>query len=413
MKYVVVIGDGMADNPVPELSGKTPLEVAEKSCIDDLARAGQMGTVRTVPIGVDPGSDTAFLSIFGYSPLKYYSGRSPLEAAGSGIVLNDGEVSYRCNMVALEDAEIAYKDKKILSHSGGSVEGEESDALLASLLADPAFKSAADACNIVFHPGSSFRHIAVQKSADITGFSATPPHDHLGEVIEPLLPKGNDVAKGLSNLMEIAHGILNHHPINENRRKKGKLPANGIWFWAEGKAIILPSFTQRHGKKGIVVSAVPLVRGIGTLAGFDFTKVDGATGELDTNFEGKAQAVLKALSDGYDIAILHVEAPDECTHNGDLDGKLQAISWLSSRTVTPLKDGLDASGEDYRMLILSDHKTLLSTRGHDGDPVPYIIYDSRGCKNPSNLSYTEDNAQKGDFLNEGDTLIDILLESNI
>ncbi len=411
MKYVIVIGDGMADNPVPSLANKTPLEIAEKDCIDTLAKKGQMGTVRTVPNGVSPGSDTAFLSIFGYNPLKFYSGRSPLEAAGSGIVLNEGEVSYRCNMVALEDSDKNFEDKAILSHSGGSIEGEQSDELLSALLENAEFAAAAKKNNIVFHPATSFRHIAVQQNANLDGFCATPPHDHLGEVIKELLPSGGSASEGLKELMKMAHSILDKHPINEKRRSENKLPANGIWFWAEGNAIILPSFVQKHGKKGMVVSAVPLVRGIGTLAGFDFVEVDGATGELDTNFEGKAQAVLTALKDGYDIAFLHVEAPDECTHNGDLEGKIKAISWLSSRAVAPLIAGLDEIGDDYRILILSDHKTLIATRGHDGEPVPFIIYDSRGCENASGLAYSEKNAETGEFFEEGHCLPDVLFET--
>ncbi|MDL2218954.1 2,3-bisphosphoglycerate-independent phosphoglycerate mutase [Ruminococcaceae bacterium OttesenSCG-928-O06] len=409
MKYILVIGDGMADNPVPELGDKTPLEVAAIPVMDHFAQNGEQGSVLTVPEGVAPGSDTAILSIFGFDPRQFYSGRSPLEAAGSGVKLEDGDASYRCNMVALEDGPMPYEEKKILSHSGGSIDGESSIALIQALMADERFAAMAQKYGMTFYPSPSFRHIAVQKGADITGLAAAPPHDHLGEVIAPWLPKGAPVAEGLREMMALAHEVLDKHPINETRRAAGKLPANGVWFWAEGVAIALPSFYDAHQKKGLVISAVPLVRGIGALAGLDFAEVEGATGELDTNFEGKADAALAGLADGYDFVVLHVEAPDECTHNGDTPGKLQAIEWLDSRTLARLQAGLNAAGEDWRMLILSDHKTLTSTRGHDGDPVPYILYDSRGTV-ASGLAYSERNAQKGPYIAQGHTLISRLFE---
>lgn len=408
MKYIILIGDGMADNPVPELSNKTPLETANIPNMDRLAAGGEVGNARTVPEGVAPGSDTAILSIFGYDPRKFYSGRSPLEAAGAGITLEDGDVSYRCNMVALEDGP-SYEHKKILSHSGGSVDGEAALALMDTLLADEEFAAAAKENGMRFYPTPSFRHMAVQKDADLDRLVATPPHDHLDEEIGPLLPAGNVTAEGLANMMVIAHRVLDKHPANEKRRAEGKLPANGIWFWAEGTAITLPALTHRFGVSGFVVSAVPLVRGIGALAGLDSRPVEGATGELDTNYEGKADAVVAGLSAGYDFAVLHIEAPDECTHNGDTKGKLQAIEWIDSRTLPRLLDGLTANGDEYRLLVLSDHKTLTATRGHDGEPVPYILYDSQ---NPagSGHSYTEAECAKGEFIGKGHELIERLLK---
>ena len=409
MKYLIVIGDGIADNPVPELGGKTPLEYASIPVIDALARKGELGSVRTIPPGVAPGSDTAILSVFGYDPGVYYSGRSPLEAAGCGVSLADGDVSYRCNMVALEDADVPYREKKILSHSGGSVEGEESIALMQSLLADADFLALAEQHRMAFHLNPSFRHIAVQKGADIDGLVAIPPHDHLDEVIGGLLPSGCATAAGLDAMMELAHARLDRHPINEKRRAEGKLPANGIWIWAEGKAIALPDFKEQHKRDGFVMSAVPLVWGIGALAGLGYRTVPGATGELDTDFEGKTDGVLEGLAQGADFAAIHIEAPDECTHNGDTSGKIQAIEWLDSRCVARLLTGLEARGEDFRMLILSDHKTLTATRGHDGDPVPYILYDSRKDLG-GELAYTEANAAKGPFIEEGWRLIGRLFE---
>ena len=342
MKTIILIGDGMADNPVPALGNKTPLEAANIPLMDKLAAAGEVGSVRTVPAGVAPGSDTAILSIFGYDPRQYYSGRAPLEAAGAGVRLQTGDIAYRCNMVALEDGPMPFEEKKILSHSGGSIDGEAALQLMDALLADPGFAACAQKHGTKFYPSPSFRHIAVQRGANITGLVAAPPHDHLGEAQGPLLPGGCPAASGLCEMMALAHRVLDGHPINRRRRTAGKLPANGLWFWAEGVALTLPNFEAAHGKRGFVVSAVPLVRGIGALCGMDYVEVDGATGELDTNFEGKAAATLAGLQNGYDLAVLHVEAPDECTHNGDTPGKLQAIEWLDSRCLAPLVAGLEA-----------------------------------------------------------------------
>lgn len=394
MKYVLIIGDGMADNPVPELDGKTPLQYASIPVMDRLAARGAVGAVVNCPKGLPPGSDTAILSIFGNDPWKCYTGRSPLEAAASGISLKPGDVSYRCNMVALEDGDKPFSEKKILSHSGGSIEGGQSMELVEYLFADPGFRAAAEGAGMMVHPAPSFRHIAVQTGADITGIRLAPPHDHLGEVIGPILPAGCANAAVLKDLMEHAHRALDHHPVNERRRAEGKLPANGVWFWAEGTGVALESFSSKYQKRGAVISAVPLCHGIARLSGLEVVEVEGATGELDTNYEGKAAAAVETLRQGFDFAAIHVEAPDECTHNGDLKGKLQAIEWLDSRTVAPLLKGLEELGEDYRILILSDHKTLTATRGHDGDPVPFLLYDSRRDSG-GGLPYTEESGEKG------------------
>ncbi len=378
MKYILVIGDGMADNPVASLGNRTPLQAAAIPNIDSLAAKGQVGSVKNCPEGLPPGSDTAILSIFGADPRVCYTGRSPLEAAASGIKLAPGDVSYRCNMVTYEDGPMPFEQKKILSHSGGSIDGEDSIALVSDLFSDPVFKKAAQVAGMTVYPASSFRHIAVQKGADITGIKLIPPHDHLGEVIGPLLPSGCPNAAVLRDLMALALTVLDKHPVNEARRAAGKLPANGVWFWAEGTGVALSSFCDKFQKRGTVISAVPLCHGIARLSGLDVTLVEGATGELDTNYEGKTAAAVEALRKGADFAAIHVEAPDECTHNGDLAGKLQAIEWIDSRVVGPLIKTLEGEAFDFRLLLLSDHKTLTSTRGHDGDPVPYLLYDSRG-----------------------------------
>ncbi|MDD3164678.1 MAG: alkaline phosphatase family protein [Oscillospiraceae bacterium] len=407
MKYILIIGDGMADNPVSALGGKTPLEAARKPHIDALARKAALGHVLTVPKNQVPGSDTAILSIFGCDPNRYYTGRSPLEAAGSGVSLQPGDVSYRCNMICLEDADVPFAQKKILSHSAGSIDGETSIALVSWLFAEPEFKAAAEKIGMRVEPSPSFRHIAVQKNGDTRGLVAAPPHDHLGEVIGTIRLHGNQNAEDLWALMELANGKLQHHPLNEARRAAGKLPANGIWFWAEGTAVQLPNFVDTYHENGSVISAVPLVHGIGALTGLKMVFVEGATGENDTNCEGKVAAAYQALTGGDDFVCVHVEAPDEATHNGNLAHKIDAIEMLDSRIVAPLTEKLDAAGIDYRILMLSDHKTLMATRGHDGDPVPYMIYDS--TKNMgTGKPYTEQYGEEGPYVDAGVKLMGLL-----
>ena len=400
MKYLLFIGDGMADNPVPELGNKTPLEYASIPTIDAMCAKGVLGSVSNCPEGLPAGSDTAITSIFGCDPRKYYTGRAPLEAAASGIKLNPGDIAYRCNMVAYEDDDTkSFEEKKILSHSAGSIEAEDSDGIVTALFADPVFAAAAEKAGMKVHLGHSFRHIAVQSGADAEGMKLIPPHDHLGEVIGPLLPTGGSNGPVLRELMALAHDILNHHPLNEARRAAGKLPANGVWFWAEGTAVELPCFVDEFGYRGGVVSAVPLCHGIAALTGLEPIFVEGATGEIDTNLENKVAAVLRVL-ETYDFAALHVEAPDECTHNGDLKGKVQSIEWLDSRCMVPLTEAFAARGWDYRVLLLSDHKTLTSTRGHDADPVPFLLYDST-VDTGLGLAYTEANGLKGPYYPDG------------
>lgn len=408
MKYILVIGDGMADEPVPELGGLTPLEYAKKPFIDELAAKGEVGSVLNVPRGLPAGSDTAIMSIFGCDPNKYYSGRAPLEAVASGIKLKPGNIAYRCNMVTYEEGDMPFEEKRILSHSAGSIDGDTSDAIVTALFSDPEFHALAGKAGMSVNLGHSFRHIAVQEQADIRGIRLTPPHDHLGEKIGALLPTGCPNADTLLELMVKANEILEKHPLNEKRRLEGKMPANGVWFWAEGTAVSLPCFTQAYGHTGAVVSAVPLCHGIAELIGLGVVCPDGATGEIDTDFEAKVAAAFEILKED-DFAAIHVEAPDECTHNGDLKGKVQAIEWLDTRLLCPLDAKLRAADWDYRLLFLSDHRTLTSTRGHDGEPVPYLLYDSRrtsGC----GLPYTEKSGEKGPYMNSGTALMSLLFE---
>lgn len=408
MKYVLIIGDGMADDPLNALSGLTPLEKAAKPTIDDLAKNGLIGTVQNIPGGYPPGSDTAIMSIFGCSPAKYYSGRAPLEAAAQGIALKAGDAAFRCNNIALSDAD-NFEDRLILSHSAGGIGGEDGKALVEYLFSHPEFKALADKAGMSINPTESYRHIAVQSSVDIKGLRLMPPHDHLRETVRDTKPVGCANADVLCEMLEKANEVLEQHPINIERRAQGKLPANGIWFWAEGTAALLPHFAEQFGHDGAVVSAVPLCHGIARLTGLDVITVQGATGELDTNFEGKVEAGLKAL-DKYDFVAVHLEAPDECTHNGDLPGKLQAIEWLDSRIVAPMIEGLRKRGEDFRVLILSDHKTLMEKNGaHGADPVPFMIYDSRETIR-SGMEYSEKNGLKGVMLSAGTELMPMLFE---
>lgn len=409
MKYILVIGDGMADNPVPELDNRTPLEVSRKPYIDKLAAHGVLGSVLNVPEGFPPGSDTAIMSIFGCDPHFCYSGRAPLEVAAQGISLSLGDAAYRCNNVTLTDDEtVPFEKKLIVSHSGGGLSEKQGVELVEYLFAHPEFKALSDKAGMCVYPTESYRHIAVQKQVDIKGLELAPPHDHIGETVSDYLPKGCANAAVLTELMKKANELLQNHPFNVSRRKEGKLPGNAIWFWAEGTAAKLPSFYEQYGKTGAVVSAVPLCHGIARLTGLDVIMVEGATGEVETNYEGKVQATLDALAT-HDFVAVHLEGPDECTHCGDLKGKIQAIEWLDSRVVMPLCEALKAKGEAFRMLILSDHKTLTSNRQHDGDPVPYIIYDSNKDSQVG-LSYSEANGLKGSYLPAGIELMPSLFE---
>ncbi len=410
MKYILVIGDGMADNPVPELDGKTPLEAADKPFVDSLAAKSEMGSVLTVPSQLQPGSDTAIMSIFGADPCIYHKGRSPLEAAGMGIMVEQGYVSYRCNMICVEDGDKPFNEKVIYSHSAGSIDGETSIAVITQLCEDPEFKAAMDELQMTISPTPSFRHIAKQLGGDISGIVMKPPHDILGQPVGGYAFSGNDNAGKIWKLMELANRKLEHLPINEQRRKEGKMPANGIWLWAEGTGVQLPDFRKKYGHFGSVISAVPLVHGIGALMGLKPIMVEGATGEVDTNYAGKLQAAKDALLTEDDFLCVHLEAPDESTHNGSLSDKLLAIRQLDSLIVKPLVEWMREQGIEHRILMLSDHKTLMSTKTHDGDPVPYMIYDSTDHKN-SGFRYTEANGEKGTYVARGTELMDMLFQT--
>ncbi len=409
MKYVLVIGDGIADEPVEQLGGKTPLGALSCPHLDRLA-GGLFGLCQTVPDGVVPGSDTAILSIFGYDPRTCFTGRSALEAAGMGVLLQPGETSLRVNLCSLKGE--TFDSAIILSHNGGSIEGDEAVELMEDLVHDPRFASLAAAIGFTIHITPTFRHIGVIDAAhEPKGIKLhfTEPHNILGSPIADALPTQDvpgdpSLSDSLTALMRTSFEILREHPINRARMAAGKLPANCIWPWGPGSAMSLTPFESLYHKKGCAISAVPLVWGIAGLCGVDTPRVPGATAELDTNYEGKVQSALDALAGGADFVCVHIEAPDECAHAGDVEGKCEAIRRLDSRVVGPLLERLPKVDPAFRVLLLSDHPTLLRTRGHDGHAVPFAIYDSTNPGKPRKFD-EEHAAQTGCFLSEGPMLL--------
>ncbi len=365
MKYVVVLGDGMADEPIEALGKKTPLEYADTPNMDRLSKVSEVGMVHTIPDGMKPGSDTANLSVIGYDPKKYYSGRSPLEALSIGVPMEDTDIAIRCNIVTISDDDVAFEDKTIIDHSSSEISTEDCAVLL------DAVKEALQDEIYQFYLGTSYRHCLIWKNGSVV--ELTPPHDVLTRQIGQYLP--DDAA--LRNMMEKSYEILKNHPMNIERKKKGLNPANCCWFWGAGTKPMLDSFEEKTGKKGMMISAVDLLKGIAVGAGMGVAEVEGANGGLETNYEGKTDAAIKALcEDGYDFAYIHVEAPDEMGHQGSPERKIKAIEYLDKRVIGRLTDALDKKGVDYRMLVLPDHPTPCRVRTHTADNVPYMLYDS-------------------------------------
>ena len=397
MKYVVILGDGMADEPLAALNGKTPLDYANTPCMDRMACQGTMGLVQNVPEGMAPGSDVANLSVLGYDPSRCYSGRSPLEALSVGVAMEPEDVIFRCNLVTLTEQE-PYEEKKILDHSSGEISTEDADILM------DAIREAFNSQDISFYTGTSYRHIMVWKHGKVV--SLEPPHDHLGTVIGPWLPQ----EEILKEMMEKSYPILNAHPLNLERAWQGKHKANSLWFWGAGTKPSLQNFREKTGLKGAMISAVDLLKGIAVGAGMEVYRVPGATGSIDTNYEGKAAAAAKALlEDGCDFVYVHVEAPDEMGHQGLVSEKVRSIEDLDSRLIAPIKKALDDSGEDYRMLILPDHPTPIRLRTHTGDPVPYLLFDSTKQEKKLARFTEEEAAQTGNFQPQGFRLLDQLI----
>lgn len=385
MKYVVILGDGMADEPIKELGNKTPLQYANKPMMDYMAKHGEVGMVYTIPEGMVPGSDTANLSVMGYNPETYYSGRSPLEAVSMGVKLLDSDVTFRCNLVTLSE-EGDYDEKIILDHSSDEISTEEARELIKAV--NEHFKNS----EIEFFPGISYRHLMLWHEGP-DDFDLTPPHDILGQKITDYLPKGKqkDI---IYKMMKESYNFLQNHPININRKKCGLKAANSIWIWGQGRKPLLPSFEEKYGLKGSVISAVDLIKGIGICAGLDSIDVEGATGNIHTNFTGKAMAAVAELKKGKDFVYVHLEAPDECGHRNELDNKVKSIELIDEKIIKIIKEELDTAGEEYKMLILPDHPTPIRLRTHTADPVPYLIYQNTKEKLNPIQSYDEISALK-------------------
>ena len=401
MKYIVILGDGMADYPQKALNGKTPLEVANKPTIDALAKKGMVGLCKTIPEGMKPGSDVANLSVLGYNPHACYTGRSPLEAASIGIALKDTDVTARANLVTLSN-EDGYQNKRMIDYSAGEISTAEAKQLieyLAEHLNNDKYK---------FYAGISYRHCLVIDNGVIAG-DLTPPHDITGKPIKDYLPTSNQGKEYLA-LMEKSYQLLKDHPINIERVKQGKNPANSLWFWGEGTKPQLENFEQRYGVKGGMISAVDLLKGIAKLTGLRGIEVEGATGNYDTNFTGKANACLDGLNSGLDYVYIHMEAPDECGHHGDIEHKVWSIEQIDKQVVKPIVEQLESKGEHFRMLICPDHPTPLCLMTHVSDPIPFIIYDNKLSQSGA-LSYTEKDAKStGVFLSSGVELMQKFLD---
>ncbi|MDF2539006.1 MAG: apgM [Herbinix sp.] len=397
MKYIVVLGDGMADEPLEQLGQKTPLMVASTPVLDSLAKKSELGLAYTIPEGMKPGSDTANLAVLGYNPRVYYSGRSPLEALSIGVDMKDTDIALRCNIVTLSDDGKPYEEKTIIDHSSGEISTEDAAVLIGTVkkeLENDIYK---------FYVGTSYRHLTIWDKGDVVELSQ--PHDILGKVIGEYLPK----QEALKEMMKKSYDILNDHPINKEREAKGLNKANSIWFWGAGTKPALTSFEGKNNKKGAMISAVDLLKGIAVGADMKVIEVPGADGTLHTNYEGKAKAAVKVLlEDNYDFVYIHVEAPDEMGHQGSIPKKVQSIEYLDQRVIKIVMEEMKKAGADYRMLVMPDHPTPIRCRTHTSDPVPYLIYDSTDEQNNTWLYNEAEAKASGNVIKEGYTVINKL-----
>lgn len=401
MKYLVMLCDGMADEPNEALGNSTPMEKANKPCMDSLAAKAEVGIVKTVAEGLKPGSDVANLSVLGYEPAVYYSGRSPLEAASIGIDLKDTDVTLRCNLVTLSDDE-DYENKTILDYCADDISSEEAKILIEYIqekLGNDKFR---------FYPGVSYRHCLVWSNGNPHPGVLTPPHDITGKVITDYIPKGEAVDE-LYDLMKKSYDLLKDHPVNKARIARGKRPANSIWLWGEGTKPLLDNFSEKFGKKGSMISAVDLLKGIAICAGMNSVDVDGATGYLDTNFDGKCKAAIEEFKNGADLVYIHVEAPDECGHRGEIENKVKAIEMIDEHILGPVVEFLKGY-DDFAVLVCPDHPTPLSIRTHTSTPVPYLIYDSKNEINSGVKVFCEKEAREtGNYIEKGFTMMNYFL----
>ncbi|MCQ2496640.1 MAG: cofactor-independent phosphoglycerate mutase [Lachnospiraceae bacterium] len=398
MKYIVVLGDGMADEPIDELNGCTPLEVAKTPTMDDLAGRSELGMAANIPEGMKPGSDTANLAVLGYNPKIYYSGRSPLEALSIGVPMKDDDIAIRCNFVTLVGDDLPYEEKTIIDHSASEISTEDCAVLV------EAVKEAIIKEPFSLYLGTSYRHCLIWNGGKVVPLAQ--PHDIPGRVIGEYLPE----EPLLREMMKKSYDVLNNHPINVERAKKGLNKANSIWFWGAGTKPALSSFEEKTGKKGAMISAVDLLKGIAVGAGMHVEIVPGADGTLHTNYEGKAMAAVRLLKEGYDFVYVHVEAPDEMGHQGSIERKIKAIENLDEKVIKVIREELDKDGMDYRMLILPDHPTPISCRTHTSSPVPYMLYDRTREARGINFYNEKTAAATEIFVPEGYKLIDRLFE---
>ena len=398
MKYVVVLGDGMADRPIEELGMKTPLAYANTPTMDMLSKKSEIGMVKTIPEEMKPGSDTANLSVLGYDPKKYYTGRSPLEALSIGVDMKTTDVALRCNIVTVSNDELPYEEKTIIDHSSDEISTEDAAVLL------QAVKDNLENDTYKFYVGTSYRHLTIWDKGQVV--ELTPPHDVLGQKIGQYLPQDQI----LREMQKKSYDILSKHPMNQERIKNGLNPANSIWFWGAGTRPCVDSFENKNNKKGAMISAVDLLKGIAVGAKMKNIAVEGATGGLETNYEGKAQAAIDVLlNQGYDMAYIHVEAPDEMGHQGSASKKVKAIENLDSRIIKPVYEALEKSGEEFRILVMPDHPTPICIRTHTSEPVPYMIYDRLNIKEGT-MDYCEECAEKsGIFREHGYQMMSYLL----
>lgn len=397
MKYVIVLGDGMADEPIESLGGKTPLACAKTPAMDELSKKGEIGLVHTIPDGMKPGSDTANLSVLGYDPKIYYSGRSPLEALSIGVPMKDTDVALRCNIVTISDDDVPFEEKTIIDHSSSEISTEDCAVLLNEV------KKELENDEYKFYVGTSYRHCLIWDKGEVVDL--VQPHDVLEQKIGPNLPE-NPVFR---SMMKKSYEILKDHPINIERKKKGLNPANCCWFWGAGTKPMVADFKEKTGKSGMMISAVDLLKGIAVGSNMAVAKVEGANGGLNTNYTGKKDAAVKALTeDGFDFAYIHVEAPDEMGHQGSVEKKVKAIENIDEFVIGPLVKELKEKGEDFRMLILPDHPTPIRVRTHTSDAVPYLLYDSTK-EEIHTWDYNEAEAKEsGNYVAKGHEMIDVL-----
>lgn len=400
MKYFILVYDGMADTPVPELGDKTPMQKANKPMMDKLAKTSRVGTVLNVPTGMVPESDTANLAILSYDPRQYSKGRSPLEAMSMGIDMQPDETAIRCNVVTLSEDEADYDDKIILDHSADEITTAEADQLIRTM--EEHFGD--DLRH--FYTGVSYRHCLIWKNATDT-YNFNRPHDILGRRIGEYLPNDEE-GKPFYELMRASYDVLSDHPVNRQRKERGLRPANSIWLWSPGKKPALPSFKEKWGLSGTVISAVDLIKGIAICAGMETVDVEGATGNVHTNYTGKANAAIEAFDGGRDLVFLHVEAPDECGHRAEIENKVRSIELIDEKILTPVYEYLAGTGDDFKLLLLPDHPTPLAMRTHSPDPVPFMMYSSLTDYNGTDCFTEQTAAEKNDFIPDGSHLMDML-----